>query len=124
MRWTPEQYAAYTAKQNRNRDSGLPAPDQKPTQGQSLERTVSGKSKSSACPVDRPEPPRRTRIKFTIYAVRPCDWDNWSIKECQDLLIKAGILHGDDWHSLQGEIVSEKVHSKDEERTVIEIEQP
>lgn len=63
----------------------------------------------------------RHRICFTIYAVHPCDWDGYHIKELQDMLIHASILPDDNWGFLQGEVISEKAHSKAEERTEITI---
>jgi len=56
--------------------------------------------------------------------MHPCDWDGYSIKELQDILIKAGILDGDEWYRLHGTVVSRKVHTKEEERTEVMIEFP
>lgn len=63
----------------------------------------------------------RYLIVFHFYAVRPLDWDNWSSKELQDIVIRAGILPSDNWRVLQGSIVSHKVNQPEEEKTVIEI---
>lgn len=63
----------------------------------------------------------RHRIRFTIYSVRPCDWDGYHIKELQDMLVRASIIPDDNWGFLQGEVISEKALSKEEEKTVIEI---
>lgn len=106
MRWTEEQLRAYENRFKR------------------LRPTVSEPVKRSALVggVPREVPGRiRSRIRFTVYAVRPCDWDGYSIKPLQDCLVRASILHGDDWDLLQGEVISEKVHSKEEERTEITI---
>lgn len=56
--------------------------------------------------------------------MRPCDWDGYSIKELQDCLVHAGLLDGDEWFCLEGSVVSEKAHSREEERTEIEITFP
>lgn len=90
----------------------LSSGDDERTQGNPLDRVVPRKATSSA----------RAKISFTIFAVRPADWDNWHIKELQDVLVHAGILDGDEWNMLRGEIISEKVHTKAEERTEISIE--
>lgn len=114
--WTHEQLAEYQARRARIRSS-----EPKPVEGNTLVGTVPRKAKSrNRAPVS-PEPKSRQRIKFTVYAVRPCDWDGYHIKELQDMLIHAGILDSDDWASLRGEVISEKVYSKEEEMTVIEI---
>ena len=63
----------------------------------------------------------RVTIRFTIYAIRPADWDGWNIKQIQDGLRHASLLVNDDWHLLQGEVRSEKVQTIEEERTVIEL---
>lgn len=60
-------------------------------------------------------------IVFTIYSVRPCDWDGYDIKSLQDFLVSAGILPGDGWKTLSGRVYSRKAATKDEEKTVIEI---
>lgn len=65
---------------------------------------------------------RRRRITFRIYSVRPPDWDGVDCKSIQDCIIKAGLLDADDWDKLSGEVISEKVHSKEDERTEITIE--
>jgi len=97
------------------RDSELRAAKPKPTEGDALERPAPGKDSGRF--VTSP----RHRIRFTIYSVRPCDWDGYHIKELQDMLIRASIIPDDNWGFLQGEVVSEKALSKAEEKTVIEI---
>lgn len=99
----------------------LRANNPEPTQGNALVGVVPGKEKSGTRTPICTEPSSRLRIRFTIYAVRPADWDAWHVKELQDLLIKSGILSGDEWYSLEGQVCSEKVYSKEEERTEIEI---
>jgi hypothetical protein len=60
-------------------------------------------------------------ILFTVHAVRPQDWDNYSVKGLQDMLVHAGIIDADSWDELEGSVRSRKVQSKEEERTEIEI---
>lgn len=90
---------------------GLRAGDEERAEGKSLERSV---PREETC---------RTRItiRFTVYAKRAADWDAYDVKWVQDLLVNIGVLPGDDWAVLQGEVRSEKVHKKEEERTEIEI---
>jgi len=91
----------------------LPAGDTQRDQRKPLVRSISGEETSRV----------RVKIRFRIFAVRPADWDGWHIKELQDLLIHAGILDGDEWYRVSGEIISEKVSTKTEERTEITVEQ-
>lgn len=86
------------------------------TEGMSLEHSEKGKSQSGVGIAGR------TRIIFRVFSQRPLDWDNYRLKDLQDCLRHAGLLDGDDWNQLQGAVISEKAHSKAEERTVIEIE--
>lgn len=86
-------------------------------------------------PLERPKP-RKTpggagvarhdhgtlRITFRCFAVRPLDWDNYRFKSLQDALVEVGLLPCDDYHTLQGQVISCKAHSKAEERTEITIE--
>jgi hypothetical protein len=89
-------------------------PDQpKQAQGETLERAVSGEATR----------PPRFEICFHVYAVQPCDWDNYHIKELQDLVVKIGLVSSDGWQTLRGRIISDKAASKEEERTVITINQ-
>lgn len=125
MRWTKEQFDEYQRKRANSKTGaiGLPATDSQPVKGHTLERVAPRKEKSGNSPVVSPEPRRRKRIRFTVYAVRPADYDNWHTKEIQDLLVHAGILDDDKWDILQGEVISEKIHKKEDERTEILIEQ-
>lgn len=66
-------------------------------------------------------PAQRFEIVFTIYSVRPCDWDGYDIKHLQDWIVTAGILPNDGWKTLSGRCVSKKAATKDEERTEVEI---
>ena len=63
----------------------------------------------------------RFDIVFTVYAVRPCDFDGWHIKPAIDMLVRAKIIPGDAWNQLQGSIRSRRVQTVEEERTEIEI---
>ncbi len=63
----------------------------------------------------------RFEIVFTVYSVRPADWDAYSIKELQDFCVHAGILQGDGWKTLSGRVCTEKAKSVSEQKTVIEI---
>ncbi len=63
----------------------------------------------------------RFEITFRIYSQRPCDWDGYSIKEIQDMLVHAGLLSSDKWSALCGRVESCKARSQEEERTEIEI---
>lgn len=77
---------------------------------------------SLVCPTPREAKGRnRFKIVFTVYSVRPADWDAYHIKELQDLLVKSGVIPDDDWTTLKGEVSPEKVGKKDQERTEIEI---
>lgn len=87
-----------------------------------MERPRKRKEKGGNSAAVSTEPARRCRITFRIYAVRPLDWDNYSVKQIQDCLVHAGILDDDKWDILEGGIVSEKAYSKEEERTEITID--
>lgn len=104
------------AKRNSSGDTGLRSAEPQPTQGHALERVVSRKTKGRTGPVER------YRITFVVYAVRPCDWDGYHVKEIQDMLVHASILSGDDWRILEGLVRSQKAESKNRERTEIFIE--
>lgn len=66
-------------------------------------------------------PARRFEITFTVFALRPCDWDGWDCKRLQDWLVEAGIIPSDKWDTLSGRVLSKKVSKAIEERTEIEI---
>ena len=97
---------------------GVPAPNAQPDGRMPLERGKGRKKAGSRSTAGR------VTIRFTVYAVRPADWDGWNIKPLQDGFRHAQLLVGDDWHQLQGEVRSEKVHSIEEERTVVELFEP
>jgi hypothetical protein len=64
-------------------------------------------------------------LVFRVYACRPADPDGWAFKEIIDALVGAKILDGDGWDKLYiAGVYSEKVHSKDQERTEITILYP
>lgn len=88
---------------------------QEQVEGLPLVKAVPRKAKS------RPSTEGRLKITYRIYAVRPKDYDNPWTKCLTDLLVKSGILLGDEWYRLTGETISEKVDRKEDERTEIEI---
>lgn len=128
MKWTQEQLESYERKQRAAKSkpvtaqvpkhgaAGICAAKQERAQGVTLERPSPGKIEGLfGCA-------GRVKITFRIYAVRPLDYDNYWTKCATDALVAAGILDRDDWNVLQGETISEKAHSKKEERTEILIE--
>lgn len=122
--FTSEWFENYKRKQSEklrgvpDNAAGLhPVPAKRP-QGRSLVSALPGEVESGF------RPPRRAKILFRVFACRPADWDGYHIKELQDLLVHAGILDGDKWDLLEGQIISEKVRSEAEERTEIEIIYP
>jgi hypothetical protein len=64
----------------------------------------------------------RYGITFTIYRVRPLDWDNSFTKPCQDILVEFGFLPDDNWKVLEGKVRCLKVKHIDEQRTEVTIE--
>lgn len=103
-------------RRNADADSPrLPSVRSERTEGGALVRAPSRKKASRTRVV------QRHQVTYRIYAVRPLDWDNADLKGLQDLLVTAGLLPGDAWHQLYGTVISEKVHSYDEEKTVITI---
>ncbi len=63
----------------------------------------------------------RFEITFTVYSMRPADYDGYDIKALQDFLVKAGVITDDRWNILAGRVVSRKAATKEEEKTVINI---
>lgn len=109
-----------------NRNLGDTPPGLRPDQPQRIERKAldsppPGKAKGRARPLQNLAASERYRIVFHVYSVRPFDWDNYSTKELQDIIVKAGILPDDNWRVLDGSVVPHKAQAPDEERTVIEI---
>lgn len=84
------------------RDPGLP-----------LEQAAQGESPSG----------KSFTVCFTVYSRRPCDWDNYRLKELQDCLVHAGLLPGDAWDQLQGQVITRKARTKAEERTEVFIKE-
>lgn len=129
MRWTQQEYEQYLAKSKAGRrellransagGAALRTNDPQPTQGDALVGAAPRKGKGGKGAVL--DAPCRRSITFRVYAVRPADWDGYSIKELQDCLRHAGVLDDDAWDRLYGTVISEKVCTKDEERTEIEI---
>ena len=73
-------------------------------------------------PVQREAPGgERFEIVFTIHAFQPCDWDNYHVKELQDMAVAAGIIPSDSWDTLSGRVVCKKAETKEQERTEITI---
>lgn len=95
---------------------GLRAPKPQRPQGKPLVGAQKGKDKG------RSLPPQRFRITYRIWAVRPLDFDNYTIKELQDWLCAIGLLPTDKWDTLEGLVISQKAHTKAEERTEVTIE--
>lgn len=63
----------------------------------------------------------RFEVTFTVYSMRPADYDGYDIKYLQDFLVSSGIITRDDWKTLSGRTVSRKAATKEEERTEITI---
>ena len=102
-----------------NSAAALPTSDPKPTQGGALRR-VSKRTQASSHGVVV-----RTGLLFRVYAQRPADPDGWDLKEIIDALAGARLLDADRWDKCYiAGIYSEKVHSKEEERTEVTILSP
>lgn len=121
-KFTSEWYANHKRKQEeklsrgvQNHPAGLRPEPKKLPQGRTLVSPLPREVESGFCP------PRRAKILFRVFTCRPADWDGYHIKELQDLLVKAGILDGDQWDLLEGQVISEKVRQEAEERTEIEV---
>jgi len=67
---------------------------------------------------------KRYRVTWTVYSVKPMDWDNVAggIKAIQDCAVEAGWIPDDGWKVLEGVVVSEKCSSKSEQRTEMKLE--
>lgn len=113
-----EQYLARTkSKANLDPDhSGLRSMQSKPDERVSLDAIEVGKEKGWADAYGRFE------VVFTVYSVRPCDWDGYDIKSLQDFLVSTGIIPNDGWKTLSGRVVSCKAATQGEEKTIITIE--
>ena len=96
-------------------DSRIRAAEPKRSQGLPLVSAPPRKAKGRSRII------RRYQVTYWVFAVRPCDWDNYSIKGLQDLLVTASLLPGDAWYQLYGTVISEKVQKAEDEKTVVEI---
>jgi|SRR5687767_3207430 len=117
MRWTREQYENYERKRAKANPDGVCAPKPERAPGVPLER--SGKREAPGSQ----SPQRRFLVRFRCYSVRPLDWDNYRLKDLQDLLCVTGLLPDDNWQVLEGHVSSHKAASPIFERTEIEITQ-
>jgi hypothetical protein len=63
----------------------------------------------------------RYQIIYRVFNCQPCDFDNYHTKFVTDALVASGIIPRDDWDALEGKTVSEKAHTRKEQRTEIEI---
>lgn len=100
-----------------NRPNGICAKKPKCVKGKTLDCNTQREETGS------PFDPIRHRITFEVYAVRPCDYDNYFCKPLQDLLVNLGFLPDDNWRVLEGCVISRRAKTKSEERTEITIEQ-
>lgn len=99
--------------------SSLPTQYQEPVKGSPLERVPKRAKKGSHGPLER------IGLGFSVWATRPADPDGWDFKEIIDALVGAKILDGDRWDKLYiAWIHSQKVYSRNEERTEISIIYP
>jgi len=112
--WTSDDLRAYQARVKRVRSTEPECPERRSLVGpaQREAKGWTGAQKGTG---------ERMRVIFTVYAQRPNDWDNYRLKDAQDCLVEAGLLVDDNWRVLEGFVRSEKAHSKEEERTEIEI---
>ena len=98
--------------------------EQKPNARKALERDLPGEVESRKGAASGPEGAGYCRILFSVWSVRPTDWDNaGTIKEVQDLLVKSGILPDDSYKVIrEGTVITQKALRKEDERTEIVIE--
>ena len=90
--------------------------------GPALVETAPGKTPGHEGAHSKPAPV--LEIQFVLFARRPLDWDNYSLKQLQDCLVEVGILAGDGYDQLQGSVRSIKVRSIEEEGTLVCIKTP
>lgn len=110
-----------TRRRNQVGPVGPPAANPKPVEGMPLERVHKGKEKGGVGNVGSGGS-GSYQIRIRVFSRRPADWDGYHVKEIIDGCVKAGFMVDDDWkHCPTGSITSCKVHSKEEERTEVEI---
>lgn len=91
------------------------APEPQLNSGSPLESAPRGEAKGCALFGER------AYIEFHVFALQPLDWDNSFTKPLQDLLIEVGILAGDGWQQLRGQVIPHQVKTRKEERTEVRI---
>lgn len=107
---------AAEARRNRSaRSQGIRPTESQPNERPALDKVPCGKAAGKGSDGER------YRVTFTVYAVRPKDWDNNFCKVIQDQLIYSGWLPDDNWRILEGAIRTRK-SKPGEERTEVEIE--
>jgi len=106
--------------ENHHNPQRLRASIEQPSQRPTLEPSPEREESRQRCPERRHL--HRYRITYTVYAVRPMDFDNIAIKKIQDELVHQNFLPEDNWKVLEGTVRSRKAKTKAEQRTVIEIE--
>jgi len=114
VNWSSDDVRAYQTRLKRVRSTEPECPERRSLVGpaQREAKGWTGAQKGTG---------ERMRVIFTVYAQRPLDWDNYRLKDAQDCLVEAGLLVDDNWRILEGLVRSEKAHTKEEERTEIEI---
>jgi len=118
-RLLPNASKSTIARNAENCAPALPAQHQESAEGSALERVPKRTKKGSHGPLER------IGLGFCVWAMRPADPDGWDFKEIIDALVGAKILDGDGWDKLYiAWVHSEKVYSKDEERTEISVIYP
>lgn len=110
-----------TRRRNQAGPVGPPATDTQSIKRGALECLHPRKEKSGGGDVGGGEC-RPYQIRITVFARRPADWDGWHIKEIVDGCVIAGFLDNDDWRNCpSGTVTTCKVHTKEEERTEVEV---
>lgn len=115
----PNASEAFIKRNAEDYPAALPTQHKEPVKGSALERVPKRAKKGSDGPIER------IGLRFCVWAVRPADPDGWDFKEIIDALVGAKVLDGDEWDKFYiAGVYSEKVYSKDEERTEISIIYP
>jgi hypothetical protein len=110
--------SAACLKRNQADLEGVRADDPQSTKGGALVGALPRKGKSRKGAVLGVA---RRHIRFRVFSVHPPDYDGIDVKSLQDCIVKSGLLDGDGWNILYGTVISEKVHTKEEEMTIVEI---